>query len=408
MSAIQSIVNTIIALLLFQNNFRHNNLTETKNFGYFLKSTSMKYLFLGLLLPFGSIAQQIAVNEVDRFTKQRIIETSVIPLKSTSTEELALQLRSEGKKIYVVLRGHGRRATTIGTDDKALFLLANDSVLIVHSTGIQSSVIDKNRSVYKYQYSLSPASLEQLARFPLRGIRTYDYNGHNDFDIVDSQADELKNGSLLFYRTLLKEKIILKLIPIELAATLRHIGDSVSISGRVTGVDYAWDGKSKLALLYLGLPHPNQYLTLSIPATTNNFSGISPEEFYINKEISANGIIVLRNNLPQMHIDSKDQLYIKTPVKLDEITNFVGDSVLVYGEVISEVRLKEKEDDLRMLNIGKAYPDQLLTVVIRDASKNNFTEAFDFYEGKVVRIRGRVSLYNGKPGITVSKPDQID
>lgn len=87
-----------------------------------------------------------------------------------------------------------------------------------------------------------------------------------------------------------------------------------------------------------------------------------------------------------MHIDSKDQLYIKTPVKLDEITNFVADSVQVYGEVISEVRLKEKEDDLRMLNIGKAYPDQLLTVVIRDASKNNFPEASDFYEGKVVRI----------------------
>ncbi len=368
----------------------------------------MKYLFLGLILPFNSIAQQIAFNEIDRFTKQRIIKTSVVPLTSTSTEELTLQLRAEGTKLYVVLTGHGRGATTIGVDDKALFLLANDSVLSVQSTGVQSFEIDKNKRVYKHQYSLSPASLEQLAMFPVHGIRTYDYKGHNDFDIVATHANELKKESLLFYRTLLKEKVILKLTPISLAEVLRHIGDSVSLSGKVTGVDYAWDGRSKFALLYLGLAYPNQYLTLYIPATTNNLSGISPEEFYINKEISVRGTIVLRNNLPRMQINSKEQLFIKTPVKLEEITNYVGDSVLVYGQVISEVHLKEKENYFRLLNIGQAYPDQLLTVVIKDASKNNFPEAPDFYEGKVVRVRGRVSLYNGKPGITVSKPDQID
>jgi len=107
----------------------------------------MKYLFLGLILPFNSIAQQIAVNEIDRFTKQRIIKTSVVPLTSTSTEELTLQLRAEGTKLYVLLTGHGRGATTIGVDDKALFLLANDSVLSVQSTGVQSFEIDKNKRV---------------------------------------------------------------------------------------------------------------------------------------------------------------------------------------------------------------------------------------------------------------------
>ncbi|MFN2439607.1 MAG: hypothetical protein ABR503_10440, partial [Chitinophagaceae bacterium] len=196
--------------------------------------------------------------------------------------------------------------------------------------------------------------------------------------------------------------------PIPLAAALKYVGDSVTLTGKVTGVDYGWDGKSKFALLYLGLPHPNHYLTLSIPASTDNLSGINPEEFYINKEISVKGIIELKNNLPQMQINSKEQLYIETPVKLDEISNYVGDSVLVYGEVISEMYRKEKASDLRLLNIGLAYPDQLLTVVIRDGANNNFPAAPDFYEGKVVRIRGRVALYNGKPEITVRKPEQID
>ncbi len=80
---------------------------------------------------------------------------------------------------------------------------------------------------------------------------------------------------------------------------------------------------------------------------------------------------------------------------------------MVYGEVISEMQQKENADDMRVLNIGEDYPDQLLTVFINNAVKNNFPETVN-YEGKVVRIRGRVFLYNGKPGIMVSKPDQIN
>jgi len=368
----------------------------------------MKYLFLILFLPFSSMAQKIAVNEIDRFTKQRIIETSPVPLKSSATEELALQLRSEGTEIYIVLSGYGGGASTLGEDDKALLLLSNDSVLAIQPIGIQSFQVDKDKSIFKHHYTLSPSLLEQLTRFPVQGIRTYNYKGYQDFDIVNAQADELKKSSFLFYSTLVKEKIIKKLTPIALAAVLKHIGDSVLLSGKVTGVDYTWDGKVKFAMIYLGLTHPNQYLTLFIPAATNNLSGESPEEFYVNKEISVKGSLVLKNNLPQMNINSKEQLYIETPVKLEEINNYIGDSVMVYGEVMSDVHLKENAKDLRVLNIGEAYPDQLLTVVIRNASKDNFPGAPDFYEGKLVRIRGRVSIYNGKPEIIVNKPDQID
>jgi len=368
----------------------------------------MKYLLWGLFLPFSSIAQQVTLNEIDRFTKQRVIETSIVRVKSTSPDELACQLRSEGAKIYVLLTGHGWGTGVIGINDKALLLLVNDSVLTLQSTGIQSYKIDDNKNSHKHQYSLSSASLEQLTKSSIKSLRIYYYNGHKDFDIVAGKANELKKGSLLFYNTLVKEKIILKLTPIALAEALKHIGDSVSLSGKVTGVDYAWDGMSKVALLYLGLPFPNQYITLSIPATTDNLSGTSTEEFYINKEISVKGTLMLSNNRPQMQIDSKDQLFINTPVKLDEIGNFVGDSVLVYGEVISEMQSKEKENEFRVLNIGEDYPDQLLTVFINDTAKNNFPQALNFFEGKVVRVRGRVLLYNGKPGITVSKPDQID
>ena len=368
----------------------------------------MKYLLWGLFLPFSSIAQQVTLNEIDRFTKQRVIETSIVRVKSTSPDELAFQLRSEGAKIYVLLTGYGWGTGIIGINDKALLLLVNDSVLTLQSTGIQSFKIDDNKNSHKHQYSLSSASLEQLTKSSIKSLRIYYYNGHKDFDIVAGKANELKKGSLLFYNTLVKEKIILKLTPIALAEALKHIGDSVSLSGKVTGVDYAWDGMSKVAWLYLGLPFPNQYITLSIPATTDNLSGTSTEEFYINKEISVKGPLMLRNNRPQMQINSKDQLFINTPVKLDEISNFVGDSVLVYGEVISEMQSKEKENEFRVLNIGEDYPDQLLTVFINDTAKNNFPQAFNFFEGKVVRVRGRVLLYNGKPGITVSKPDQID
>jgi hypothetical protein len=368
----------------------------------------MKYLLWGLFLPFSSFAQQITFNEIDRFTKQRVVQTSILQVKSTSTEELALQLRSEGDKIYLLLTGYGWGSGAISINDKLLLLLANDTVLTINSTGIQSFKVDNNKNIQKHQYNIAPGYVEQLARYPIQSLRIYYYDGHKDFDIATAQANELKKGNALFYNTLVKEKVILKLTPIALTYALKHIGDSVSLSGKVTGVDYAWDGKSKVALLYLGLPFPNHYMVLSIPASTDNLSGTSPEEFYINKEISVKGTLVLRNNRPLMQVNSKKQLYINTPVKLEEINNYVGDSVLVYGQVISEMQLKEKEKNLRVLNMGIDYPDQLLTVFISDAAKNIFPQALNFFEGKVVRVRGRVLLYNGKPGITVSKPDQID
>ncbi len=96
----------------------------------------MKYLLWGLFLPFSSFAQQVTVNEIDKFTKQRVIQTSIVQVKFSSTDGLAFQLRSEGTKIYLTLTGYGWGTGAIGINDRVLLLLANDSVLTIQPSDI--------------------------------------------------------------------------------------------------------------------------------------------------------------------------------------------------------------------------------------------------------------------------------
>jgi hypothetical protein len=365
----------------------------------------MKYFLAGLFLPFGVFGQTITVNEMDKFTKERIIQTAVLPLKSSATEGMSLQFRSEGAKLFVVLSGHGRGAATIGIEDKALFLLANDSVIAGRSIGVQTYERDNDKNVYQYQYSLSHPSLEELTTYAVASIRIYNYKGYNDFDLPAAKGEEVKKWGLLFYKTLVKEKVILKLNPISLPQVSAHIGDSVLVSGKVTGVSYTGDSTNRVALLYLGAPYPKHYLTLIVPVIDSATEAF--KEAYTNKVLTVSGRIVLQNKEPQIQVYSKEQLFVNTPVKLQEIGNYIGDSVLVYGRVLNEQQIEAPAGNFTILNIGEDFT--LLTVAIQDRNKNGNTTTPEYtYKDKVVRIRGRVQWNNGKPEISVNNRGQID
>lgn len=61
-----------------------------------------------------------------------------------------------------------------------------------------------------------------------------------------------------------------------------------------------------------------------------------------------------------------------------------------------------------LLNLGGAYPDQKLTVVIKAEDRSKFKDAPDiYYDGKKVCVTGHVEMYKGKPEIVVTDPSQI-
>jgi hypothetical protein len=58
------------------------------------------------------------------------------------------------------------------------------------------------------------------------------------------------------------------------------------------------------------------------------------------------------------------------------------------------------------LNMGGKYPNQAFTAFIPAANAGQFPNAQQ-YEGRIVAVLGKITLYKGKPEIIVNSPSQI-
>src|SRR5579872_835217 len=89
------------------------------------------------------------------------------------------------------------------------------------------------------------------------------------------------------------------------------------------------------------------------------------------------------------------------PVKIDikDAASHVDENVVVSGQVYGYKAL----DGLTLVNLGAAYPNQLLTVVLRGDAK----DLAPGLDGKVITVTGTIELYKGKPEIAVKDPKMI-
>jgi hypothetical protein len=95
-------------------------------------------------------------------------------------------------------------------------------------------------------------------------------------------------------------------------------------------------------------------------------------------------------------------------IKLEEVANHVGDSVMVCGKVMTARFIDRSEAGPTLLNLGKAFPDQLLTVVIYRKDRQNFdiVPETDLLN-KEICITGVVVMYKEKPQIVLYSKDQL-
>ena len=95
-------------------------------------------------------------------------------------------------------------------------------------------------------------------------------------------------------------------------------------------------------------------------------------------------------------------------IKPEEVSGHVGDSVTITGKVAGGRYFPNTEGAPTLLNIGAAYPNQLLTVVIRGAARKELggIPEKDLLE-KDIRVSGKVELYKGKPQLVVYRAGQL-
>ena len=96
-------------------------------------------------------------------------------------------------------------------------------------------------------------------------------------------------------------------------------------------------------------------------------------------------------------------------IKLGELASHVGDSVTVKGKIHGVRYLESAKNTPTFINVGGAFPDQLLTIVIwGDVRKQlNYAPEEKPYVNGFAKVSGRVELYRGKPQIVISNPSQL-
>jgi hypothetical protein len=86
-------------------------------------------------------------------------------------------------------------------------------------------------------------------------------------------------------------------------------------------------------------------------------------------------------------------------VKLEEIRNSIGKTVTVTGKVFSSRDI----GSMILMNLGAAYPNQLLTIALKGKAK----EIGGQLENKTITVEGEVIDYKGKPEIIITDPAKI-
>lgn len=97
----------------------------------------------------------------------------------------------------------------------------------------------------------------------------------------------------------------------------------------------------------------------------------------------------------------------QTSIKLEDAGKHIGDSVTVCGKVAGLRYFENSKNKPTFLNMGANHPNQLLTVVIWEATRALFSSRVEDLMDKEICITGRIILYKERAEIVIEKPEQI-
>ena len=97
---------------------------------------------------------------------------------------------------------------------------------------------------------------------------------------------------------------------IKLEDVSKHIGDSVTVCGKVADMRYFENSKNKPTLINMGAKHPNGLLTLVIWENARALFTTKVEDL-LEKEICITGRIILYKEKPEIIIEKPEQIVVQ-------------------------------------------------------------------------------------------------
>ena len=274
-----------------------------------------RLLFIFLSLPLLVFSQKIKSNDYDKILKKQVIQTTASTLREDKEASMFVLLKAVDTSYYLTLEGKGLGAGTIKAGDAAIFLLDNDNTVTITSTAVQNYDVDKGKR-YSHEYRISLNDLKRLSQYNLKALRKYEIQGYTDIDIPETHEFDLRKTCLLLLSELVTSKVISSedasytyVKNIELKDVSAHVGDSVSVCGKVFSSAYLKSASNKPTLLTVGMRNKD-FLTLVIyEADRKNFKE-APEKYFLNKDVCIKGRLELVNNKPQIVVRRDEDLVL--------------------------------------------------------------------------------------------------
>jgi hypothetical protein len=95
-------------------------------------------------------------------------------------------------------------------------------------------------------------------------------------------------------------------------------------------------------------------------------------------------------------------------IKLEDTAKHVGDSVKVCGKAFGIRFMENAKSQPTLINLGAAYPNQLLTVVIWEDLRKQFDKTpEELFKDKEICVTGKIELYRDKPQIVIKSIGQL-
>lgn len=94
-------------------------------------------------------------------------------------------------------------------------------------------------------------------------------------------------------------------------------------------------------------------------------------------------------------------------ISANEAKNHIGEKATVCGQVAGAHYAARSRGNPTFINLDRAYPNQIFTIVIWGSDRAKFGDPEDMYGGKHVCVTGTITLYRGGAETTANEPSQI-
>ncbi len=136
------------------------------------------------------------------------------------------------------------------------------------------------------------------------------------------------------------------------------------------------------------------------------YHGEQFDDIYISKEVSTQF-----NKLTTLFLQelTKENLIpTAKAINVREVANHIGDSITFVSRIAGSRYLMEGEKPTTLLDVGNPSPNEMVSLQISSENMNAIGNPLPhFYDGKMVRISGRLNSVNGKKFIPIYRKEQL-